>query len=117
MSYHDYWDGASDMVKYYRDAEEIHKERRNFDLWLQAAYVYEAILDASPALNPLMKKNKPYPFRSEPLAVTRSGDRRANERMKKRKMENGKNAMRAIMAAINSRFKKDKGKEEVNNEC
>lgn len=114
MSYHDYWDGAADMVKYYREAEEINRERRNSDLWLQAAYVYEAILDASPVLNPLMKKHKPFPFRSEPIPVTHTGNKQADERHKKKRLESGKEAMRAMMAAINERFKKNKEGGKVN---
>lgn len=114
MSYHDYWDGAADMVKYYREAEEINKERRNSELWLQAAYIYEALLDASPVFNPLSKKHKPFPFRSEPIPITNTGNKQAEERAKKKRIENGKEAMRAMMAAINSRFNKNKEGGEVN---
>lgn len=115
MSYHDYWDGDNCMTKYYREAEEIKKERRNSELWLQAAYIYEALLDASPVFNPLSKKNKPFPFRSEPIAITASGSKQSDERKKKQRLENGKEAMRAMMAAINDRFKKKKEGGEANN--
>jgi hypothetical protein len=114
MSYHDYWDGDNCMTKYYREAEERRKERRNSELWLQAAYIYEALLDASPVFNPLSKKNKPFPFRSEPIPVTYSGNKQAEERKKQKQLESGKEAMRAMMAAINSRFKKQKEGGEVN---
>ena len=115
MSYHDYWDGDNCMTKYYREAEEIKKERRNSELWLQAAYIYEALLDASPVFNPLSKKNKPFPFRSEPIPITTSGSKQSDERKKKQRLENGKEAMRAMMAAINDRFKKKKEGGEANN--
>ena len=115
MSYHDYWDGDNCMTKYYREAEEIKKERRNSELWLQAAYIYEALLDASPVFNPLSKKNKPFPFRSEPIPITASGRKHSAERTKKHRLENGKEAMRAMMAAINDRFKKKKEGGEANN--
>ena len=115
MSYHDYWDGDNCMTKYYREAEEIKKERRNSELWLQAAYIYEALLDASPVFNPLSKKNKPFPFRSEPIPITVSGSKQSDERKKKQRLENGKEAMRAMMAAINDRFKKKKEGGEANN--
>ena len=115
MSYHDYWDGDNSMTKYYREAEEIKKERRNSELWLQAAYIYEALLDASPVFNPLSKKNKPFPFRSEPIPITASGSKQSDERKKKQRLENGKEAMRAMMAAINDRFKKKKEGGEANN--
>lgn len=115
MSYHDYWDGDNCMTKYYREAEEIKKERRNSELWLQAAYIYEALLDASPVFNPLSKKNKPFPFRSEPIPITASGSKQSDERKKKQRLENGKEAMMAMMAAINDRFKKKKEGGEANN--
>ena len=115
MSDQDYWDGDNCMTKYYREAEEIKKERRNSELWLQAAYIYEALLDASPVFNPLSKKNKPFPFRSEPIPITASGSKQSDERKKKQRLENGKEAMRAMMAAINDRFKKKKEGGEANN--
>lgn len=115
MSYHDYWDGDNCMTKYYREADEIKKERRNSELWLQAAYIYEALLDASPVFNPLSKKNKPFPFRSEPIPITSSGSKKSEERKKKQMLENGKEAMRAMMAAFNERFKKSKKGGEADN--
>lgn len=87
----------------------------NSELWLQAAYIYEALLDASPVFNPLSKKNKPFPFRSEPIPITASGSKQSDERKKKQRLENGKEAMRAMMAAINDRFKKKKEGGEANN--
>lgn len=108
MTYHEYWDGDAAMVKYFREADELKRERRNSEMWLQAAYFYEALLDASPVFNPLSKKNKPFPFRSEPIPITTSGSKQQEERSKKKRLENGKEAMRAMMAAINSRFKDKK---------
>lgn len=115
MSYHDYWDGDNCMTKYYREAEEIKIERRNSELHLQAAYIYEALLDASPALNPLSKRKKPFPFRSEPIPITHAGHVRKEEQKKRKMLENGKEAMRAMMVAINERFNnKEKGGEVKN---
>ena len=117
MSYHDYWDGDNCMTKYYRKADELRKERHNSEMWLQAAYIYEALLDASPVFNPLSKKNKPFPFRSEPIPITASGSKQSEERKKKKQLEDGKAAMRVMMAAINKRFEENKKKGgEVNNE-
>lgn len=108
MTYQEFWDGDAEMAKYYREAQEIRQERRNTQLWLQAAYIYEALLDASPVFNPLSKKNKPIPFRSEPIPITSTGSRQQEERRKQQRMENGKEAMRTMMAAINARFKEQK---------
>ena len=110
MSYHDYWDGDNCMTKYYREADELRKERRNSEMWLQAAYIYEALLDASPVFNPLSKKNKPFPFRSEPIPITAAGSKQSEERRKKKQLEDGKAAMRVMMAAINKRFEENRKK-------
>lgn len=110
MSYHDYWDGDNCMTKYYREADELRKERRNSEMWLQAAYIYEALLDASPVFNPLSKKNKPFPFRSEPIPITAAGSKQSEERKKKKQLEDGKAAMRVMMAAINKRFEENRKK-------
>lgn len=111
MTYHEYWDGDAAMVKYFREADDLKRERRNSEMWLQAAYFYEALLDASPVFNPLSKKNKPFPFRSEPIPITTSGSKQQEERSKKKQLESGKEAMRAMMAAINKQFA-DKNKKK-----
>ena len=116
MTYHEYWDGDATMVKYFREADDLKRERRNSELWLQAAYIYEALLDVSPVFNPLSKKNKPFPFRSEPIPITISGTKQQEERNKKKRLESGKDAMRAMMVAINSRFKEGRKGGEVDNE-
>ena len=117
MSYHDYWDGDNCMTKYYHRADELRKERRNSEMWLQAAYVYEALLDASPVFNPLSGQKKPIPFRSEPIPITVDGSKQAKERRKRKQLENGKAAMRVMMAAINKRFEEKKKGGDVNDEC
>ena len=114
MSYHDYWDGDSSMVKYYRESNEMQREQRNTELWLQAAYIYEALLDVSPVFNALSKKKTPLPYRSEPIPITRSGSKQSEEQKKQKQLENGKEAMRAMMAAINAQFKKNQEGGEVN---
>ena len=110
MSYHDYWDGDCCMVRYYRQMDEVRKERVNSEMWLQAAYIYEALLDASPVFNPLSRKNKPFPFRTEPFPITTAGSKQSEERKKKQRLEDGKEAMRRMMDVINKRFLKNKKK-------
>lgn len=110
MSYHDYWDGDNLMPKFYRQKYEYDKERRNYELWLQGAYLYEAVLDASPALNPLSKKNKPFPYRSTPIPITEGESKYKKEMEKKKKLENGKQAMRAMMANFNRQFQEKQKK-------
>ena len=104
MSYHDFWDGAADMVKYYLEADDLRRERKNSELWLQAVYLYEALIDVSPVFNPLSKKGKPFPFRSAPVPITSVGSREQEERKKKQMLENGKEAMRRMVDSFNRRF-------------
>ena len=107
MTYHEYWDGDSMMAKYFREAEERKRERENYNAWLQGVYIYEALLDASPALNALSKKKKPYPYRKSPIPITEAETRRQKDEENREKMKNGLGAMRALMAGINKKFGKE----------
>lgn len=70
MTYEQYWEQDSELVKYYRKAQEIKRDEANWAAWLQGLYVYEAIADISPILHAFAKKGtrareyskKPYEF-------------------------------------------------------
>lgn len=106
MTYNQYWDGDCEMAKYFREADDLKRERENTSLWLQGLYFYEALIDASPVINPMSKKHKPHPYRESPIPLTEAADRRKKEEENKKKLSNGKEAMRAMMAGINQKFKK-----------
>ena len=71
MTYEQYWDGDSWLVKDYRKAFELRREEANWRAWLQGMYIYEAIADIAPILHPFAKKgtrarkyaDKPYEFK------------------------------------------------------
>lgn len=113
MTYEDYWDGDNCKTKYYRQMNELEKERRNADLWLLGAYFYEALLDVSPVFNPLSTKKQPFPYRDNPIPLTEAEIKRIDELNKKKQMEAGREAMRAMMAEFNKKFeeKLEKGGE------
>lgn len=104
MSYADYWDGDNCMTKYYRRMDELNRERHNADLWLQGAYIYEALLDASPVFNPLSSKKKPFPYRENPIPLTEAETKRLDELNKQKQLEAGREAMRAMMIEFNKKF-------------
>lgn len=81
MTWDEYWYGDPWMAKYVRLAYDMKRRQANYDLWLQGAYVYEAILDASPVFNPFSKKPKPAPYPTEPYALnkTEQDDRKNKE--------------------------------------
>lgn len=116
MSYHDYWDGDSSMTRYYRRMDEYNRERKNYELWLQGAYIYEALLDASPVYNALSKQKKPFPYRNSPMPITTNESKAAQERDKQERLKKGKEAMRAMVAGINKRFLDNQRKREKGGE-
>ena len=95
-------------MKYYRKADEMRMDRKNYELWLQGMYIYEAICDASPILHAFAKRGtKPHPYSDKPYALT-NDQRKQNEESKEKKIcEKGKLFMEAFMKANNSKFKDD----------
>lgn len=100
------------MVRFYRDKHRHEMERRNTELWLQGAYVYEAILSAMPAFNFFGKKRKPVPYRDEPMPLTGGEKKKSEERKAEKQLNAGKQFVEAWAAAVNANRKK---KEEQTN--
>ena len=111
MSYSDYWDGDCCMTKYYRQKFELEKERMNQSLWLQAVYLYEAMCDVYPLFNPLASKKKAYPFRDEPIPITRKESESSEERRKQKLLENGREAFLSWVIGFNQKFKNERKEE------
>ena len=66
MTAEQYWDDDATLAYYYRKAEELRKERRNEEFWLQGMYVYDAISRLTPVLHAFAKKGtKPQPYVEE----------------------------------------------------
>ena len=105
MTYDQYWNGDCTLTKYYRKADEIRKERRNEELWLQGMYIYEALCDVSPILHAFAKRGtKPQAYSEKPYAITMAQYKRAEEEKARRLADKGKRFMEAIMKSNNKRF-------------
>ena len=105
MTYDQYWNDDPTLVKHYRKADEIKKERRNEELWLQGMYIYEALCDVSPVLHAFAKKGtKPQPYSEKPYAITETQHRRVEEEKERKIAEKGKRFMEALMQSTNKRF-------------
>ena len=105
MSPEQFWDGDPTLVQYYRRADEMRIERRNYELWLQGLYVYEAICDVAPVLNAMAKKGtKVHPYSEQPYAITEKQRRREIEEKEKRLAEKGKRMMEMFMRSTNKRY-------------
>ena len=70
MSYELYWYGEPNLVKAYREADEMRIDRMNYEKWLQGLYIYHSIGALQPILNPFSKKHKAEEYIKEPIAIT-----------------------------------------------
>ena len=105
MTYEQFWNGDCTLTKYYRKADEIKKERRNEELWLQGMYIYEALCDVSPVLHAFAKKGtKPQSYSEKPYAITKAQQERIEAEKERKIAEKGKRFMEALMHSTNKRF-------------
>lgn len=108
MTPEQYWDGDCTLVKYFRQADEIRKDRRNQELWLQGMYIYEALCDASPLLHAFAKKGtKPAPYSSKPYPLNEKQTKKDEEEKQRKISEKGKKFMEAMASSINKKFKEN----------
>ena len=108
MTAEQYWDDDATLAYYYRKAEELRKERRNEEFWLQGTYVYDAISRLIPVLHAFAKKGtKPQPYVEEAYPINKKKADDAKERKERAKAERGRRYMEGLMAQNNKRFKKD----------
>lgn len=82
MPYDEFWNGDVSIVEAYRTADELRLKQRNYELWLQGMYMYEALCDASPLFRFTMKGGtiKPEPYVKEPYPITPAEAREREER-------------------------------------
>lgn len=105
MTPEQYWDGDCTLVKYYRKAEELRNEKRNQELWLQGAYIYEAICDVAPILQAFAKKGtKPTPYSDKPYPLSAKQVKHDEEEKQRKLAEKGRRFMEAMAASINQKF-------------
>lgn len=86
MTYEQYWDGPPRLVVAYRKAEEIRSHRKNWEMWMNGRYTYDAVMRLIPSLQ-LVKPREPIEYISEPYPLTRKDYEERLEREEKRKQE------------------------------
>ena len=73
MSYKEFWEDDPTIAKQYLTAFEMKqkKEIRNkeWEIWKQGMYVYEALIDVSPILHAFSKSKKPLPYPEKPYGL------------------------------------------------
>lgn len=99
MTWDEYWNQDVCRVISYRKMDEIKKRRNNESLWLQGAYVYNALCSASPLFHSFAKHPKPLPYLKEPMAITKE--------MQEEKEKENFNKMLNKMKALASKNKEE----------
>lgn len=105
MSADEFWLKDVDLVKAYRKADEIRKDRLNEELYLQGAYVYDALSRLAPIFQLGGGTAEPYLY--EPYPRTEAQRKEAEEREHKRQMEEALARMKAWQENVNNSRKGD----------
>lgn len=95
-----------ELARAYRKADEMRKSRRNEELWLQGAYIYEAICAVAPILRPFSKATSPNPYPKEPYDIF---GKRADENKTKIQTETQKKSKLFSAWAIDFNIRKTEG--------
>lgn len=112
MSYKEYWFGDPSLVVAYRKAEDIRSHRKNWEMWMNGRYVYEAVMRLIPSLQ-LLKPREPMEYMNEPYPLTKEEYEERLQREEKKKQEEIKAKMKALADRVNAKHKQ--AEEEQNN--
>ena len=84
MTEEQYWDRDCTLTKYYREADELRKERMNQERWLQGMYIYDAISRLAPLFPAFAKKGaRPQPYVEEPYPINKQSIKEAEHKREK----------------------------------
>lgn len=116
MSYDEYWFASPNRAIFYRKAKEIKTNQKDEELWMQGAYIYDALCEASPILRSFSKKGtKPLPYDEKPYHLLNK-DKNNDYKTEMEKEQEKKNAILLARVAFdrwarstNKHFKKDVG--------
>lgn len=106
MSYDDYWHGDPEKAIAYRKVFELKQDVKNFDMWLQGKYVYDAICAVSPILRAFSKAKKPVDYLESPYPLSEQQAKVKEEEKERKQYEMMLTKMKAITAEFNKKFEK-----------
>lgn len=107
MTPDEYWNGDPSLVRAYREAEKRRLRQKNYELWLQGRYVYDAVMRLIPSLQ-MLKPREPLPYLEEPLPLTQEEYEARLVREQKKKQE----ALRAYMQSFVKNNKKNEDEKD-----
>ena len=88
MSYDEFWNYDPSLVKAYRKAWEMKVSQRNWEMWMQGGYIYDALLKVAPVMasggmggkgkvEPGKYPDRPYPLTEKEVKAQEEARRRA----------------------------------------
>ena len=104
MTYDEFWNGDGLMVKSVRKAYEIKREKENFDMWLQARYIYDVMCCLSPIYRAFSTATEPIPFHDKPYALTEAQAEKSREDEEKKKYEQTRVAIMNMVNKVNKKI-------------
>lgn len=101
MTYDQFWNESCDLVKCYRKAHKIQRDKKNEELWLQGLYFCKAINGS--VVGKYFKLDQDYP--ETPLDLY-DNKKESDADREKKQMLYIKERMKASMIAMNRKFEK-----------
>lgn len=105
MTYDDFYNRDHTLTIAYRKAYDIKRKKDNEDMWLQGAYVYEAISRVAPLLIPFNKRPKPEPYLDKPYPIY--SKELPDDAKSKAATDRGLAYMQSMMLSVNKKFGKE----------
>lgn len=106
MTYDEFYRKDHTLTISYRRAYERKLKRDNEMLWLQGAYIYDAIMRISPLLIPFNSHPKPTPYLEKPYPLF-DNDTEKTDNKEKAVADKGLAYMQAQMLKFNKKFGKE----------
>ena len=104
MSQAEFWEGPLWLAGAYREAADIRDRQADAEAWRMGAYVYQALVRASPVLHTFAPKGvKPVEWLDEPFSVTEERQAEEEAARAKRKMEAGRAVVETFALMFNAR--------------
>lgn len=93
MTYKEFWEEDPTMAKDYLKAFDMKQKReirnKEWEIWKQGMYVYEALIDVSPILHAFSKAKKPLPYPEKPYGLEdNDNEEEKSEQEKEQEKEN-----------------------------
>lgn len=104
MSSAEYWDGDSDLPRYFRKAFKMKQEHENYAAWLHGLYVYDATISALTHLDKNKKNHKNYAVK--PYSFTAEEAEKEREEKVEEAQAQAEVWMKSWVSATQKHFKK-----------